>query len=76
MFSLGPQGGGVKPPQKHMFFIDDLSTAAPISTENSKCCIWMMVVAVVCSFGKRSLNVIIQSPQNTSCCVDKIMSTK
>ncbi|XP_067931166.1 dynein axonemal heavy chain 6-like [Watersipora subatra] len=28
VFALGPQGGGVRPPQRHMFFIDDLSTAA------------------------------------------------
>lgn len=34
LFSLGPQGGGIKPPQRHMFFIDDLSTAMPISEDN------------------------------------------
>ena len=36
VFALGPQGGGVKPPQRHMFFIDDLSTSASISPECSK----------------------------------------
>jgi len=44
LFSLGPQGGGAKPSDRHLFFIDDLSTAATTSTDN---CMYLCYLEII-----------------------------